>query len=128
MGESETSKKLLIISVLFCLFFNFYLAPKAAAAEVRMQMSILPVRFVYVGNDGNISHIWSNVAAESNVYKLKFFSAKTKQEIDANERFFAEFKTSLQETSWISTQNWRESLAVEFVKEGGSLEEIRTYT
>ncbi|MFZ2153817.1 MAG: hypothetical protein WAV16_01155 [Candidatus Moraniibacteriota bacterium] len=49
---------------------------KAVADGLNCSQSILPVKFVYMTDQGSIDNIWSNVGQWDDLYVIKFFSAK----------------------------------------------------
>lgn len=106
------------------------------AAEFNFTQSILPVRFVYLGRDGAVEKVWSNVSDRDRAYVVKFFDSGNGKEIKMN---FSGVKKYCQEikTDYLEAEGERVagsfkrsvggSLMVDLIQRENSLEEIRTY-
>lgn len=127
MGETKLVRKFFGFLILFSLFFNFLCVPKTEAANINFSMSILPVRFVYLDNKGEIEKIWSNVAENDSLYAIKFFNYNKKIELPENQEFMDKY------FSYIENQKKCEFFSggkinriVEYKKNGDTFEEIQT--
>lgn len=119
-------------------FVSVFLFPYSAkAANLNFSQSILPVRFVYLGKNNEIEKIWSNVSEKDSIYVIKFFNDK-RGEVSINERALISYQETVkrEQTSMSALPNGQAgsrqgsalaNVAVDFLKTGGILEEVRTY-
>lgn len=118
-------KKIMCLVVVLSQFFAFgFLFPcSAEAANFNFSQSILPVRFVYLGENNEIEKIWSNISERDDVYAIKFFDYNLR-EMDFNEDFLYSFQKTLEQEKTVSASM---SIATNFIKSDSVLEEVRTY-
>lgn len=92
-----------------------------------MSQSILPVKFVYLKEGGEVARMWSNVSEKDDLYVVKFFDASSGLEVSADIQAFYFYETARELEMSIS--DYKKSLKVEFVKnkDGGIGEEVRTF-
>lgn len=137
------SRKANIILLFFsvALFFNFCLK-ESSAGEVNFAQAILPVRLVYLGNDGAVEKIWNNVTSGDNSYFVKFYSVSGKKEIIPTEKNFNEYESLVcrSNSSKLNTafaknianppflENGNEmNFEINFIKKETVIEEVHTY-
>ena len=126
-------KKIILVVFIFLWGFSF---PQwsAEAANVTFGQSILPVRFVYLDQEGEVSSIWSNVSARDKVYVVKFFNEKTKSEVRMSEGLLARYRTAIVQDenqagklkSFVRNSNTFTQASVDFVEKGDYFEEVHT--
>jgi len=130
----KNSGKFLVILGFFVFCCFGFLAKDVEASNVSFGQRILPVRFVYLDNEGAIKNIWSNISAKDSLYVVKFFDEKTKKEVRADEGLFERYRTSVkddQEGSIVSKafkgeNKYFTQVSIDFVKKEGVFEEIQT--
>jgi len=111
--------------VLVIFIFNFFVFPSVSEAKssLNFSQSIIPVKFVYLDNKGNIENIWSNVKKNDHLYVVKFFSENDKNEVPVNDNVMSKFRNKL---TMVENNNIQ-TLRVDFFKNGNVLEEVHTY-
>lgn len=84
---------------LFAVFFSFLLnlripvqAWDNSSTNTQFQQSILPVRFIYLDENGNIIKIFNNVSELNTVYILKFYNDKTGVELPITKDLLDKFQ------------------------------------
>jgi hypothetical protein len=141
VGESRLEKGKKAMQVLFwavALAFNCFLIKGTQAAEVHFGQSILPVRFVYLDHNGQITKIWSNVSEKDSVYIIKYFDEKSQKEVALeSNNVFNSYQNIIDQTQLISGSvsaadmkgdTVQDNLAIDFVKINNTVEEIHTYS
>lgn len=90
---------------------------------------------VYVDNKGEVKNIWSNVSPADNLYAIKFFGYRDNKEQNPDNKLIANYQRSVIKnfsSDFGSGSNYfcnqKMSLNVEFVNQGSTLEEVRTYS
>lgn len=122
-------KKLSQKCVAVVLILSFFLAfspfsNRAEAAKVNFSQGILPVKFVYLDKHGKIQKIWSNVEPKDDMYVVKFFDAKSQQELPAEKKNIEAFVKNLDKKNKEEDNSKR---VVKIIYEQQRLEEIVTH-
>ena len=106
----------------------------AEAANVSLGQSILPVRFVYLDQEGEISNIWSNISAKDKVYVVKFFNEKTRSEVGMNDDLLVRYRMAIVRDenqavklkSFARNNNAFIQASVDFIEKEDCFEEVHT--
>ncbi|MEK7598336.1 MAG: hypothetical protein AAB487_01220 [Patescibacteria group bacterium] len=127
MRVNLKSRKLILSgTVLAAFIINLFTFKAAQAQNINFSQAILPVRFVYLDQGREIKDIWSNITETDGQYMIKFFDSKLKTEISASDKIFSDYQKIISlNAGEISS---KKSLTIDFVKNNGLLEEVRTYT
>ncbi len=112
-------------------------SPKSV--NVTFSLTILPVRFVYINENGDIERIWNNALNKHDLYGLKFYSTENeKDEINPTYKQLSAYYTIIQNTNEFfegdiykinetKLQEKNNSFTVDFVKnEKGNITEVHT--
>lgn len=141
MRVKKIVKIIFLNFLIWTLCFSWFLPPqKALAANVNFSQSILPVRFVYINNQGNIEKIWSNISEKDDLYVVKCIDAKSQKEVSMNDKLLMSYQDMVKKSGTVSgtifpdvTRNYfsqkdNYSVAVDFLKFNNYVEEVRTYS
>ena len=97
--------------------------------------SILPVKMVYVDQEGSVRNIWSNVSSGDSLYALKFLDYKSNQEREMNDGLMKNYQESVLsscslEKSYENSIFYKQRISfnVDFINKGTVLEEVHTYS
>jgi len=126
--------KKIIFVVLLCICGLSFPQWNAEAANVTFGQSILPVRFVYLDQEGEVSSIWSNVSAKDKVYVVKFFNEKTRSEVGIDKGLLVRYRTAMTQDEnqavklkgFARNNNMFTQASIDFVEKGDYLEEVHT--
>lgn len=67
--------------------------------KITFSFEILPVRFVYINEEGGITRIWNNTENKHQRYVLKFFKNDTEEEVEPSEKHLDSYYTIIQNTN-----------------------------
>lgn len=101
--------------------FFFSLQKACASSDMQFGQSILPVRFVYLDQEGDVGKIWSNVSQDDSQYVIKFFDEK-KQEMPPSRYLVAQYFKAGQET----IIDGRITKCTQLIEKDNYIEEVRT--
>lgn len=112
----------------------------AKTAQVKFNLAILPVRFVYLDEQKQISKIWNNTTINDQQYLLKFFDSSNRELTVNNQQIIEQYFTILESTDpfdegyifdreikTYSSNTAIQDLKIELKSSSLGLEEIYTY-
>lgn len=71
----------------------------AKTAQVKFNLAILPVRFVYLDEQKQISKIWNNTTINDQQYLLKFFDSSNRELTVNNQQIIEQYFKILESTN-----------------------------
>ena len=112
----------------------------AKDTQVEFNLAILPVRFVYLDEQKQISKIWNNASINDQQYLLKFFDSENREIKINNQQIIKQYFTILEstnpfdegyifdrESNKYSSNTAIQDLKIELKSSSFGLEEIYTY-